>query len=247
MILKAIIYPLTTLLVFFILLFVYTKLAGPIPFSVSSVTTTKSDSFQVSGEGEVNAKPDLATISLGVQASGPTVKAAQDSLNTSINAVSAAIKKLGIEDKDIQTQNYNVNPNYDFQSTPQKITGYQANTNLTVKIRQLDKVNSAIDTATTAGANQIGGVNFEVSDKTKLENEARQQAVSAAKAKAEQAAKIAGFRLGRLVNYSENFGDQIRPVPLAQNLTVSSKDTATNIEPGSSTIHLSVTLSYEIY
>lgn len=235
------------ILVFFILLFAYTKTVGPIPFSVNSVTTTKSDTFNVIGEGSVIAKPDIATLNVGISAQGATVKAVQDQINATINKVAEAIKKLGVEQKDIQTTNYNINPNYDFQGNIQRITGYSASTNLTIKVRNIDLVNQVIDQATGSGANQVGGISFDVDDKTKLENEARQKAVAAAKTKAESAAKIAGFKLGRMVNYSENFEGEPRPIPLR--ISAGAPDVEkleTAVEPGSSEIRVIVTLSYEI-
>lgn len=235
------------ILAFFVLLFVYTKLAGPLPFSVNSVTTAKTDTFNVSAEGVSEAKPDIALVNAGIQAQGNSVKSAQDQINLSINKVSDAVKKLGVDQKDIKTSNYNINPTYDYQSQTQRITGYSASTNLTIKVRNIDLVNQVIDTATANGANQVGGVSFDVDDKTKAENEARQKAVAAAKKKAEDAAKIAGFKLGRMVNYSESFAPNVRPYPMmaAGAPGVAKQDTA--VEPGSSEITVSVTLSYEIF
>lgn len=236
----------TPILIFFLLLFVYTKIVGPIPFSVNSVTTSKTDSFNVTGEGTVDAKPDIATVNTGIQSQGSTVKIVQDQINTAINKVAAAIKNLGVDQKDIKTSNYNINPTYDYTGSTQRITGYSASTNLTIKVRNLDSVNQVIDQATANGANQVGGINFDVDDKTKAENEARQKAVSDAKNKAENVAKIAGFRLGRLVNYSENFEGQIRPIPMMAVGSVGGPKAETAVEPGSSEIKVTVTLSYEI-
>lgn len=236
------------ILIFFILLFLYTKIAGPIPFSISSVTTTKSDTFNVTGEGTVAVKPDMATLNVGIQAQAATVKAVQDQINATINKVAEAIKKLGVDQKDIQTTNYQINPNYDFQGSTQRITGYSASTNLSIKVRNIDLVNQVIDSATENGANQVGGINFDVDDKTKVENEARQKAVALAKKKAESAAKIAGFKLGRMVNYSEDFTGGPRPLPLR--LSAGAPDAEkleTAVEPGSSEIRVVVTLSYEIF
>lgn len=237
---KILLLPVIGATTFFILLFLFTKIFGPIPFSVSSVVTTKSETFNVSGEGKVSVVPDIAVVNVGVQTQGASVKALKDSLNTNINKVIDAVKKLGIKDSDIQTSNYNINPNFD--ST---LKGYTATTNLTIKVREIDKANSIVDSAVASGANQIGGVSFDVDDRTKAENEARQKAVSDAKAKAESAAKIAGFKLGRIINYSENFGGGPIPVPLRAQIESSDK-TATQIEPGSSEIVINVTLSFEI-
>jgi len=232
---------------FFIALFAYTKLVGPIPFSVTSTTTTTADVFTVTGEGKVSAAPDIAIVNAGVQAQGATVKLAQDQLNKAINAVSAAVKSAGVDAKDIQTSGYNVNPNYDFQSGGQRITGYQASSSLTIKVRDIEKANAVIDAATAAGANQVGGISFDIDDKTKVENEAREKAVAEAKKKAENAARIAGFKLGRIINYSENFGGSPRPLLMMEAKAVGALDQApTQVEPGTNEIVVNVTLAFEI-
>ncbi len=236
-----------TIVLFFIALFAYTRLAGPIPFSINSTTTTTADAFTVTGEGKVSAAPDIATVHAGVQAQGATVKLAQDQLNKAINAVSAAVKSAGVTARDIQTSGYNVNPNYDFREGGQRITGYQASGSLTIKVRDIDKANAVIDAATGAGANQIGGISFDVDDKTKAENEAREEAVAAAKKKAENAARIAGFTLGRVINYSENFGGSPRPIPMLEAKAAGTPDqVATQVEPGTNEIVVTVSLSFEI-
>lgn len=229
---------------FFILLFSFTKIFGPIPFSVNSVVTSKSTTFDVTGEGKASASPDIALVTVGIQANGSTVKASQDQINSVINKVSDAVKKLRIDSKDIQTTNYNINPTYDF-TKGQKITGYSANTNLQIKVRKIDQANSVIDAATENGANQVGGVNFDISDKSKLENEARAKAVEEAKKKAVDAAKIAGFKLGRIINYSENQGGFPRPISLSASMKAQGGE-PTQIESGSSEITVTVTLGFDI-
>ena len=239
--------PFAWILTFFLLLFLYTKFAGPVPFSINSVTTTKSDTFNVSGEGKVSVVPDLAVVNVGVRAQGTTVKTAQDQMNSAINNVTDAIKALGIDKKDIQTTNYSINPDYDYTSNLQKIKGYTASSTVQVKVRDTEKLNSVLDVSTANGANEVYGISFDVSDKTKAENEAREKAVSDAKEKAESAAKIAGFRLGRLVNYSENMGGF--PIPIALRSSAVSEDLEApkpKVEAGSQEITVTVTLSYEI-
>lgn len=233
-------------LVFFILLFVYTKIAGPIPFAINSVNTNKFDTFNVSGEGKVSVTPDVAQVSAGILAQGTTVKSTQDSINKVINQVSQDLKKQGIDAKDIQTANYSINPNYDYTSSVQRITGYSASTTLVIKVRDIEKINSVIDVATTSGANQIGGISFEIEDKTEGENKAREMAVNDAKTKAAQAAKIAGFSLGRLINYQEDFSGT-PPIMYEKAVTADSKEVSpTQVESGSNEITVTVTLNYEI-
>lgn len=234
-------------ILFFIALFAYTKLAGPIPFTVTSVTTNKTDTFTVTGEGKVNVPPDIAVISAGVQAQGATVKIVQDQLNKNMNAVSAAVKAAGVDAKDIQTSGYNINPMYDYGTGTPRITGYQASSNVTIKVRAIDTANSVIDAATAAGANQIGGINFDVDDKTKAQNQAREKAVADAKSKAENAARVAGFSLGKIINYSEDFGGAPRPIPMLAKADIAGGGgVPTQVEPGTNEIAVTVTLSYQI-
>lgn len=244
---------LVVLLIFFLLLFGYTKFAGPLPFSVNSVTTSKSDSFNVTGEGKVSVKPDLAVIRVGVVANGTTVAEAQDGINSAINKVSAGVKSQGVDPKDIQTENYNIYPNYDNRpvllpdkNSPPKISSYTANTNIVIKVRDLTKANEVIDSATKNGANQVGGIDFQVSDKTKAQNDAREIAVKEAKAKAAQAAKIAGFSLGKIINYSESFNGSVTPVLMQADSAKAGSGAPTQVEAGTNEVKVDVTLSYEV-
>ncbi|RJR25977.1 DUF541 domain-containing protein [Candidatus Microgenomates bacterium] len=238
---------LSAIVIFFVALFLYTKLAGPISFSVNSVSTTKTDFFTVTGEGESVVKPDIAMVSVGVQTNGSTVKTVQNNLNTNINEVIKALKSLGVDEKDIKTTGYSIHPAYDWTSGRQKITGYNASTNLSIKVRNIDKVNEVIDTASEKGANVIGNISFDVDDRAKAEDEARKEAVEEAKRKASEAAKTAGFRLGKIVSYSEDKGDSPRPVAYdSMRLESMAKEAQTDIQTGSTEIKITVTLGYEI-
>lgn len=247
--------PVIVILFFFVVLFAYTKLAGPIPFDVNSVSTSKSDAFSVTGEGKVEAKPDSATVRLGVVARGSTSELAKTNLNTSINDIVDSIKDLGVEEDDIKTENFNIYPEYNdlrplpantVSSDQNRITGYTGNTNITVKVADAEMANKVLDIGVAHGANQVGGIDFEVKDKTEALNKAREMAVADAKKKAEDAARIAGFRLGKVINYSEGQGGGY-PVPMyAKAENAVAQDSATQIQPGTNEIVITVTLSYEI-
>ncbi len=247
---------LLTLVTFFLLLFIYTAIAGPIPFSVNSVTTTKSDAFSVSGEGRVEAKPDSATIRLGVVAKGATEEAAKNNMNTSINRVLGALKDLGISEDKIKTENFNIYPEYNSVRAPvtadspgpdqNQIAGYTGNTNLSITVETAELANQVLDAGVEAGANQVGGIDFQVKDKTESMNKARELAVADAKKKAEDAAKIAGFKLGKIINYSEGQGGGY-PSPMMAKAGDSARESApTQVQPGTNEIMVTVTLSYEI-
>lgn len=244
---KTILVTLLMPVVFFAMLLVYTRVAGPLPLSVSSIVTTKTESFTVTAEGKSNSVPDTVHLSLGVQSNGPTVRDAQNDLNTRIAAVSEAIKALGINQKDIQTANYSIQPNYNWESGSQRITGYMASSNLQIKIREAEKANDVIDAGTTNGANIVGGISFEVSDREAAENQAREMAVAEARKKAETAARIAGFRLGKVVNYSESFGNrQPSIMPIMARTDVAEKIATPQLELGNQEIMVTVSLSYEM-
>lgn len=229
---------------FFVLLFLFSKFGPGIPFSVSQITTNKTEPFTVSAEGKVVTKPDIATVNVGFTANGATVSEVQNQANLIINKISADLKRAGIGEKDIQTTNYNLRPNYDYHATPQKIIGYIIDIGLNVKVRDFSKINTVIDTATADGANQIGNLNFTVEDSEKFKSEARKIAIDNAKKKASEIANASGITLGKIINVSEGFNQIPRPMMMAATLATPEK-IDTNIEAGSSEISITVTLSYE--
>ena len=137
--------PIVTVALIFIAFLVYTKVFGPIPFYINSVNTTKTDLFSSSGSGEITAVPDTASVSVGVTKTAATVDSAQREVNTVASKLISDIKKLGINEKDIKTTNYNVSPNYGsggpepliYPSTggTEKITGYTVTQNIEVKVK----------------------------------------------------------------------------------------------------------------
>lgn len=232
------------LLVFFL----YTKFAGPIPFSVNSVQTTKTTLFSVSGTGKATGIPDMAQVSIGVTKAALTVASAQDQTNTATNKIIEDLKRLGIAEKNIKTTNYTISPNYDFARGGQNITGYTVTQNLELDITPIDTANKAIDSATADGANLVGNVSFTFNDKTKndLENKAREEAVKMAKEKAQNLAKITGIRLGKIVDVQESNNFVPRPVMMAQSLGAE-KSADTQLQPGENSINIDIMLSYETF
>ncbi len=259
------------LVFFFFGLFVYIKLAGPIPFYINSVNTTKTDLFNVEGTGTATAVPDTGVVNLGITQTSTTVADAQSKTNGIANKIIEDIKKLGISEKNIKTTNYSVTPNYSTNPRPlipdqpqtmmypiqpptrgseQQIIGYTVTQNLEIDVKQMDKTNKIVDTATADGANLVGQVSFSFSDemKTKLENKAREDAIKEAKQKAQNLAGLSGIRLGKLINVVES--NQIRPWGMmGTSIKSSGQDLQppTNITPGENTVSITVTLFYETY
>lgn len=232
----------------------FTRIAGPIPLHISQTTTAKQSTFDVTGDGEVSATPDRAIIDMGVQASENTVQAAQTKGNQVISAITKDLTAMGIDKADIKTTNYSLYPTYDYQGGKQRITSYSLNINLQVKLKDFDKINTVVDTATKDGANQVGGVQFTLSDEKRrdVENQVREIAIGHAKEKAQSLSKISGVQLGNIVNVTENTNNgNPRPYPMmAKDVAVAgmgggSAGAPTEVQPGSSTFTMSVTLSYE--
>lgn len=237
-----------TVLFIFVFLYIFSSLFGPIPFAVNSVTTNKTDMFTVNGEGEASAVPDTALINFGVTKTANTVELAKTQMNDTVEMIISELKSLGIDEKHIKTTNFSINPTYDYTSSRQTITGYTANQNVEVRVKPLEKANQAIDKATSAGANNVGGVSFVLDDekKTELEQKARVEAIKKAKEKATAIASAAGIRLGKLINIQE--GSFNPPVPMAAELKTVGRDAGTtDLQPGENSVKIQVTLSYETY
>ncbi len=167
--------------------------------------------ISVTADAKVMSAPDIAVVSFGVVTERmKTAKEATDSIKMRMTKVLDALKALGIEEKDITTENFWLNPVYDYTNGIQNMRGFQANESLSVRLRDLDKVGDALTAATAAGANQAGNVNFSIDNPDSLKAEAREKAIAKAKAKAETLAKSLGMSVGKLIGFSEG-GDFVTP------------------------------------
>lgn len=233
---------------FFILLFVFSKWGPAINFSTTN--QTKGEPFVVTGEGKVYATPNIAKISVGITQSGVLLANVQKDVNTKTQKLTAAIKNLGIEEKDIKTTSYYLYPQYDYTTGSGKITGYEVSTTYQITIRNIDKINDVISTATASGANAEGGITFDLNDETKKEKlqEARVLAVSEAKDKAQGLAKAAGLTLGKIINVSEYSPAPTRMValPVTGGGMQDKVDTTPSIQTGQNEIDITISLSYDV-
>ena len=238
-----------SVVVFFILLFVYSKWGPAIPFNFT--TQNKGEPLIVSAEGKVVTVPDIAKVSVGIQETGQTLKQVQDNANKKSQSLVTALKSLEIDEKDIKTTSYNVYPQYDYTNPSSRITGYQVSINYEVTVKDIDKVNDVLSQVTNSGANLVGGVTFAISDEVKKDklNEAREKASNEAKEKAKGLAKAAGITLGKIINVSESEGfDYPRPMPMMEKAVDMGgiEPVTAEVTPGETELAVTVTLSYEI-
>ncbi len=206
--------------------------------------------------GEVFARPDLAVVTFSVVNEARNVTEALAGNTTKMNAVIDAVKKQGVDSKDLKTTNFNIYPRYEYIGTeagkaiypPQGrrvLVGYEVNQSLEVKIRNLDKVGNIIQTATDAGANELGGLYFTIDNQDALQKEARQKAIQEAKNKAKDIAQDLGVNLARIVNFNESGFTPIRY--MADYETAKGMGGGVpQIETGENKISASVSITYEI-
>jgi uncharacterized protein len=198
----------------------------------------------VTGQASISVPPDLAEVDAGVATDAKTAREASDANNSAMTKVLTALKGAGIEDKDVQTSRLSLQPQYAPNRTgPSAIVGYRASNRVTVKVRDVNKVATVIDTLVGAGANDIGNVSFEVSQASKLLDDAREKAVVDARRKAEIYAKAAGVTLGAPLSISEEGAPQ--PMFRAK-MAMPMAAAPTPIAQGEETLSVSVSVTGEI-
>lgn len=212
--------------------------------TVQDITNT----ITLSAEGKIYAKPDIGQISLGVTNEAKTVSEAQNKSTEAINKIMAFLKASGIEEKDIKTTNYSINPVYDYIEHNQILRGYSVRQNLGVKIRDLAKAGDIIAGAADSGANVIGGLSFTIDDLDAIKEQARQEAIEKAKAKALKLAGELNIKLGKLVSFSESGSYPIYygKSSMAFDLGGGEAVPAPSIPTGENEITVNVSLTYKI-
>jgi uncharacterized protein len=211
--------------------------------------------ISVSGEGRVSVAPDIAEMSFGVQTGRqPTAKEAMRLLAERMTAIQDAALKAGVEKKDLTTESFWLNPIYDWtERGGQVFRGFEASQSLRVKLRDLDKVSDVLEAATSAGANQAGGVQFTVDDPEAKRAEARAEAITQARRKAERIAGDLGVSLGDIRGFNEDGGSWGGPVMMRAEMATGNagtdKDEAAPAVPlpaGEQEIRVNVNVTYEL-
>ena len=203
----------------------------------------------VSGEGQVFAAPDQAQINTGVVTDGPTAKDALARNSARMTEVIAALKKMGIDSKDIQTSGFNLSPMYLPQQPGQaipRIGGYQVSNNVTVVVKDLTKLGEIMDQVVQMGSNSVGGVSFSIANPKPFMMRAREAAVADAKLRADAYAKAAGVSVGKVLTISEASAPVVQPMPMYAMRAAAADSSAVPVESGQQQLSLNVTVVYEI-
>lgn len=207
----------------------------------------------VTAEGKSIRTPDLALFSAGVVTQGKTATEAMSANAAAMNNVIATLKKAGIADRDIQTSSLNLSPVYGQpivgpngqQIQEPRIVGYQANNTVTVRSRDIKGFGKVLDALVASGANQVYGPNFQMSDPSAAMDEARVDAMKAARARGDLYAKAAGLRVVRIISISEG-GGYSPPQPVYAKVMMADAAAPTPIAAGEVEAQVSLSVQFEL-
>ncbi|MEK7540882.1 MAG: SIMPL domain-containing protein [Patescibacteria group bacterium] len=221
---------------------------GQTMYQFSSLPQNFPQEITITGEGKVFVKPDIVLVNLGVQTEAKKSADAVNKNNEKMNAIIKAIKDLGVDEKDIKTSTYNLYPIYDYPESGRIFVGYSLDQQISVKIRDFDKISDILDKATAEGTNTISDLQFTIDDLEKIKADAREKAIEQAKAKALVLVNQAGLKLVKLINISEGYASSPEPMyGRGGGMDTFEKATvAPNIQPGQSEINTTVYLTYRV-
>lgn len=210
------------------------------------------NTITISGEGKVDATPDIAKVVVTVRENAKTAKEAQEKAVKKWTAAKTAITAMGVEEKDIKTLSYTTQPRYYYPTNGKMmIDGYDAVQTTEIKVRDIDNAGKVLEAVAAAGINEVSGPDFTVDDMTALNEEAREEAINDAKAKAEKLADQLGVDLVRIVSFSEGSNGGYMPYMAREGAMNMSMDAvkvsaAPSLDPGTNEINSNVTITFEI-
>jgi len=207
---------------------------------------SKTTTLHIAVHAEVRNAPDIATIGAGVVTQSQTAKTATSDNAQRMTAVFDALKQAGIEPRDLQTTGIRLQPQYAYeQGKAPRLTGYQANNTVTVKLRQLERVGPVLDALVASGANEISGPAFSIDDPEQALDGARKEAIAKAMARAKLYAEAAGMKVTRLARIEEG-GGGLQPLPIPVPMRQAALKADTPIAPGEVTLGVNLDVTFEL-
>lgn len=204
--------------------------------------------LDIDATGEATRVPDVAVITAGVVARSANATAALQDAAARMQRMIAALKRAGVEDRDIQTSNVNLNPEYRYpDNQPPQLTGYTASNQLTIRFRDIRNSGKILDALVAEGANQINGPSLVIDKPEAALDEARAKAIAIGRARAELYARALGLRVVRVVSVSESGGNYAPPPPAPpMPMMARAQVASTQIEPGEQKLQVSVAMTFEL-
>ena len=221
-------------------------LASPAAAQQTSITQTIAGTrLDINATGEVGRVPDVAVISAGVVSRASTATAALSDSADRMSRVLAALKAAGVADRDVQTSNVSLNPEYRYpENQSPQLVGYTASNQLTIRFRDIRSSGKILDALVGEGANQINGPSLAIDKPEAALEEARANAVQIGRARAESYARSLGLRVVRVVSVSESGGYAVPPPPVP--MMARAQMASTNIEPGEQKLQVSLAMTFEL-
>ncbi|MCJ8309592.1 MAG: SIMPL domain-containing protein [Rhizobiaceae bacterium] len=223
------------------------------PLAATAQETAQNPAvISVSATGSASVVPDMARLDLTVQRQAKTARAALDANNKAMAAVLAEMKQQGIEERDLQTSNFSIQPQYDYPKSSSggrkapKLIGYSVSNSLTVRIRDLSRLGSILDKSVSLGVNSGGGITFTTDKPAPVIEQARKNAVASAIAKARTLTEAAGVSLGRILEISETNRQPPRPRAMARMETAMAADAAVPVAAGENSYSVTVNIRWAL-
>jgi uncharacterized protein len=204
--------------------------------------------LDVSATGEATRVPDVAIISTGVVTRAASARSALEQNAARMERVRAALRRAGIPDRDIQTSNINLNPEYRYaENQPPRLTGYTASNQVSVRFRDIAKTGEILDVLVAEGANQINGPSLTIDKPEEALDEARTKAIAVGRARADIYARALGMRVVRLLSVSESGGSYPVPPPMPVMMEARAMGgAATKIDPGEQKVSVTLGMTFEL-
>ena len=214
----------------------------------ASITQTIAGTrLDVTATGEVTRVPDVAIITAGVVSRSATATGALQDAANRMAKVLAALKRAGIADRDLQTSNVSLNPEYRYpQNQAPQLTGYTATNQLSIRFRDIGASGKILDALVSQGANQINGPNLTIDKPEAALDEARANAVAIGRGRAEAYARSLGLRVARIVAVSESGGSFPVPPPMPMYARAEAAQADTKIVPGEQKLQVSLSMTFEL-
>jgi hypothetical protein len=223
-------------------------LAAGVAAQTASAQDLAGTRLDVVAVGEVARVPDIARINAGVVTQAPTASAAIEQNSRRMTSVRAALRRAGIADRDIQTSNVSLNPDYRYvENQPPQLIGYRASNEVTVRFRDIANTGRILDALVAQGANQINGPTLSIDKPEEALDEARTAALRTAQTRANLYARAMNKRVRRVLSVSEaGIGYQPQPRPMAVEARGAADASFAKIDPGEQTISISLTVTFEL-
>jgi uncharacterized protein YggE len=214
----------------------------------ASITQTIAGTrLDITATGEVTRVPDVAVISTGVVTRSATAVGAMTQAAARMARVRAALKAAGVEDRDIQTSNLSLNPDYRYENNqPPKLVAYQASNTVTVRFRDIANSGKIIDALVAEGSNQINGPTLTIDKPEAALDEARLKALANGRARADVYARALGRRVARIVSISESGGSYPVPPPMPMMMEARNQAADSKILPGEQKLQVTLSIVFDL-